>query len=316
MDNPTDRSGPGRRQALRLLTSAAASPLLADAAAISRPRRSSFDFSNPADNVRAFVKTRGDRSGRTVYTYTSGRVYAVRQGEVAVPFLGYDSGLVDRYEAVGDGSFRQWRRELMHFTDLATGELVREIRNPFTGKVDEPMHGLVGPLKFVLTARGVAYNTHDPAAASGPPFLLDWRRQGADITVQQETLRRYRNTQQPDRWPLASTGEFRTYCDFLTYRLPLAALEDPQQSGPPVNIFYSAQTDWQPWMFMGSRTPGHMLWHASGFKTLDRSQLPAGFVAITARLHPGLLEDPFGYAESGFSYEEQLTARERRRGPG
>ena len=279
-----------------------------------RRERRAYDFSSPFDNVQAFVKVRGNLAPHAVYTYTSGRVYAVKRGEVAIPYLGYESGLIDRYTEARDGVYVQTRRELMHFTDLTTGELANTVLNPFTGKHDEPIHGLVGPLQFAITPRGIAYNTHDPSQAPGKAFLLDWRMQGADITVTQETLRRYRNPQQSDRWPLASTGEFRTYSDFLTYRLPLRNLEDQQLTAPRVNIFYSGQTDWQPWMFMGGQTAGHMLWHATGFKSAIRADLPARFVEITSRLHPGLLDDPFGYTEKSESYEDKLTAREQRRG--
>ena len=280
----------------------------------SRRNRRAYDFSSPLDNVQAFVKVRGNLAPHLVYTYTSGRVYAAKQGEAAVPYLGYESGLIDRYDSAPDGVFLQTRRELMHFTDLTTGELANAVTNPITQKRDEPIHGLVGPLQFAITPRGIAYNTHDPSQAPGKALLLDWRVQGTDITVTQETLRRYRNSQQSDRWPLASTGEFRTYSDFLTYRLPLHDLEDQQLTAPRVNIFYSGQTDWQPWMFMGSQTPGHMLWHATGFKSAIRADLPARFVEITSRLHPGLFDDPFGYTEKSESYEDKLTAREQRRG--
>ena len=319
----TQRATPellSRRAALAALAMATTAPRLGIAshqrfvATHARRNRRAYDFSSPFDNVQAFVKVRGNLAPHLVYTYTSGRVYAVKQGEVAVPYLGYESGLIDRYDSAPDGVFLQTRRELMHFTDLTTGELANAVTNPVTQKRDEPIHGLVGPLQFAITPRGIAYNTRDPSQAPGNAFLLDWRVQGKDITVTQETLRRYRNSQQPDRWPMASTGEFRTYSDFLTYRLPLRDLENQQLAAPRVNIFYSGQTDWQPWMFMGSQTPGHMLWHATGFKSALRADLPARFVETTSRLHPGLLDDPFGYTEKSESYEDKLTAREQRRG--
>ena len=278
---------------------------------------SPYDFSKPTDHVDAFVRVRGDAAGRHVYTYTTGRVYAVQPGAPAVPLLGYQSGLVDQYIATSGGSYLQTRREFMHFTDLVSGELADRIVNPITQTINRPIHGLVGPLLFALTPQGIAFNTHDTREAPGLPFLLNWEQQGPDMTVRIETLRRYRNPIQPAQLRRASTGEYRTYSDFLTYRFSRHDLFDRAQRQIPAQIFYSGQTDLLPWMFMGS-TPGHLLWHATGFKTLDREQLPQRFTAITESLHPGLLAEPFTYAERAGTLESQLLERlaeQRPRGP-
>ncbi len=293
-------------QSLGIGVFAAATP---DVAADTRASRSkTLALAKPDNSIDAFVRVRGDTSGRRVYTYTRGRLYVVVPGQPATAFLGYESGLVDEYTPQGGSVYLQTRRELMHFIDLSTGALAERVANPITGRRDRPIHGLVGPLKFAVTAQGIAFNTHDPTIAPSQPLALLWETRGASTVVTVETLRRYRNSQQPAEWPTASTGEFRCYEDFLSYTVNTRELDAARRSSLSAQLFYSGQTDLQPWMFVG-RTPGHNLWHATGFKTARFDELPDSFVAITNKLHPGLWDDPFGYTEKTRSYEDQLRER-------
>jgi hypothetical protein len=271
-------------------------------------RRGPIDWQDPADSIEAFTRIRADVSGALAYTYTRGSLYLVRPGVPAALFLDYEAGLVDRCERLDFGTFRQTRREIMNFLDPVSGELANTVANPITGRNDRPIHGLVGPLKFAVTPRGIAFNSHDPAQAPGAPLALHWRATADSTAVTMRTLRRYRNTQQPNDWPTASTGEYRSYADFLTYTVSSRELHARRAPSLGAQLFYSGQTDMQPWMFVG-RAPGHMLWHASGFKTARLSDLPADFVARTERMHAGFWRDPLGYPETTRSYEEQLRER-------
>ena len=300
-----------RRTLLQALGLGAAAAGIAAGGSRRRPlaaARSSYDFGNPRDSIEAFTRVRGDVTGKRVFSYTRGRLYVVQPGQPAVPYLGYESGLIDEYRAHGNAVYLQTRREMMHFIDLESGALAERVANPITLRHNRPIHGLVGPLKFAVTPQGIAFNTHDPAQAPGKPLALLWETRPASTVVTMETLRRYRNSQQPAEWPGASTGEYRCYEDFLSYTVDSAALHTGRASGLRAQLFYSGQTDLQPWMFVG-RAPGHNLWHATGFKTLRFDELPREFVALTNRLHPGLWDDPFGYAEKTSSYEDKLRER-------
>lgn len=300
-----------RRALLRTLgaagvaSAAGASVAAASAARRARPR---FPADNPEDSIEAFTRVRGDVSGKRVYTYTRGRVYIVQPGQPATAFLAYESGLVDEYRAQGKAVYLQTRREMMHFLDLETGGLAQSVANPMTGRRNRPINGLVGPLKFAVTPRGIAFNTHDPAQAPGKPPALLWETRPTSTIMTMETLRRYRNPQQPADWPSASTGEYRCYEDFLSYTVDTAALHAGRTASLEAQLFYSGQTDLQPWMLVG-QAPGHNLWHATGFKTSRLDELPAEFVKLTDQLHPGLWDDPFGYSEKTISYEDQLRER-------
>lgn len=300
-----------RRALLQTLGATAAVAALSASAASAKARSGGqlrIDFNKPDDSIEAFTRVRGDTSGKRVYTYTRGRVYVVQPGQPATPFLGYESGLVDQYRAQGNAVYLQTRREMMHFIDLDTGGLAQSVANPVTGRRSRPINGLVGPLKFAVTPRGIAYNTHDPAQAPGKPLALLWETRPTSTVVTMETLRRYRNTQQPAEWPTASTGEYRCYEDFLSYTVDSAALHAGRAASLDAQLFYSGQTDLQPWMLVG-QAPGHNLWHATGFKTSRFDDLPAEFVKLTSQLHPGLWDDPFGYTEKAVSYEDQLRER-------
>jgi hypothetical protein len=300
-----------RRTLLQTLGAAGAAAALgaSEASASSRARGPlRFDFNQPNDSIEAFTRVRGDVSGKRVYTYTRGRVYVVQPGQPATPFMGYESGLVDEYRAQGNATYLQTRREMMHFIDLESGGLAQSVANPITGRRNRPINGLVGPLKFAVTPQGIAFNTHDPAQAPGKPLALLWETRPTSTIVTMETLRRYRNSQQPAEWPTVSTGEYRCYEDFLSYTVDTAALHARRAASLDAQLFYSGQTDLQPWMLVG-QAPGHNLWHATGFKTSRFDDLPAEFVKLTNKLHPGLWDDPFDYTEKTLSYEDQLRER-------
>jgi hypothetical protein len=291
----------------RVLLQSLGAGATAVAAAGGGRRQQSFDFSDATNATVAFTRMRGDISGRRVFTYTRGRLYVVRPGEPAAPFLGYESGLIDEYREQARGVYRQTRRELLHFLDLHSSVLAERVLNPITGRRDRPINGLVGPLQFVVTPGGIVYNSHDVTAKPERSLALLWESRPGSTVATMETLRRYRNTQQPEEWPTASTGEYRCYEDFLSYSVANTDLQS-RRSGVPAQLFYSGQTDLQPWMFVG-RAPGHNLWHATGFKTTRFDDLPRAFVELTNKLHPGLWDDPFGYTELVRSYEDQLRER-------
>ncbi len=140
------------------------------------------------------------------------------------------------------------------------------------------------------------------------PFLLDWRQSGDQVTLRLETMREYPNPVQPEDWPLASTGPTRRYGDFLTWTTSLNDLQNDDLTSAPATLFYSAQTNWQPWMFMG-QGPGHLLWHASGAKYNALDELPVSFVESVDGLHPDLLRDTDNYLDNTGVLLNELARR-------
>ncbi len=139
-----------RRDVISSLAAAAATTLVngvRPASASVRP----LNFKDPTDNVYAYFKTIGDTVPRTSYTYTRGRVYGAMPGILIKPLMDYESGLIDRTEAMANGGFRLTRWETMHFLDLGSGAVLERFDNPFTGKANEPIHGVTGPLLFEVT---------------------------------------------------------------------------------------------------------------------------------------------------------------------
>jgi hypothetical protein len=98
--------------------------------------------------------------------------YGVVDSELT-PIFGMEIGNFSRSRATGPDSFAATSLEMVFFTDLATGERVDAITNPYTGERIPREDSLVGPTTIECTLDGAKY----PVALPGAKF--DGLNQGA-----------------------------------------------------------------------------------------------------------------------------------------
>ncbi len=178
-----------------------------------------------------------------------------------------------------------WRlvsRELLLYTDPATGELLKTWNNPWTGKTVEVLQTANDPVNqrpvFAIGADG------KPARWRGTIVGDTWWH---TLTVPLF----YRN-------PLG--GDYQRYVggayhatEMFNFFGKVSDLVNPKIANPPVEVGWVRLASWLPWMEMGDRT-GLIYIHAAGRKLERFEQLPPVILKAIESTYPEYRSPPPG----------------------
>ena len=275
------------------------SPLAAAAA------RYRYDFKNPADNLQALVKLRGDLSGERVLLWYQGTGLAALPGRIPAPLYRVQGLIRSTWLPHEDGTFLFSSYDLGFYGDLATGAPLATFENPFNGARAQPIHVHDGPAESLYSVHG-----------SGPPgkpwdrskkLLLPWQRSGDDVWFEQSFGFEFPNPLQPDAWPRASTGDTIRFRFHNTFRGRLSELQDPTRTSAPVTAIYMGIGPWPPWLLMG-QTPGHQILQYQARKLASAAEIPPMMQDYIERTEPTYLAADEPWTESLNSWERYKRA--------
>lgn len=178
-----------------------------------------------------------------------------------------------------------WRlvsRELLLYTDPATGELLRTWRNPWTGKTVDVLQTANDP----VNQRPVF-----PIGADGKP--ASWRG-----TIVGDTWWNTLTVPLFYRNPLG--GDYQRYVggayhatEMFNFFGRLSDLTNPRIANPPVEVGWVRLASWLPWMEMGDRA-GLIYIHAAGRKLERFEQLPPVILEAVETTYPEYRNPPPG----------------------
>lgn len=242
-----------------------------------------LDYDDPSDLFAALIKLRGDLDGKLVFWWLQGIRYGV-VGAVATPLFQTHAASIQRFEAQEDGSYVATFFEASYYTDLKTGELLKEWRNPFTGKLNKVESILLGPVKNRLSVDGMSAPEDPPGVTmemsteTGPAVVA-----GDDIWIKSDTKAKI----------VTKDGSRPTYhgADLSTYLGRKSELEDSSIRSASSTVHYQSATNWRSWMGLGD-VPGHLMARAVGRKVQSPAEFPAEYLALVDSEHPGLFDDP------------------------
>ncbi|MDX2222328.1 MAG: DUF1838 family protein [Rhodospirillaceae bacterium] len=261
-----------------------------------------IDLNVAMDRLRALVRLRGREDGEA-WQWFEGILYGRAEGDVLRAICGFTSVLCVRYEAADHGVYRFAQRESNHYTDLATGRPIGDVRNPYTGKTNIAV-GYVSPkFKFQMSQAGVA-TAAEPERITGH-IPSSFSSDGRDIWTTESRANEFGAGIAEEEFPEAYAGPVRKSADVATYRADRAAILDPSVPFVRASLQFVADTPWVLWMMMG-RSPGHMMWIGQGTKFETRAELPADVCARVEQVHPGFLADPWGLKATAYSTVRQL----------
>jgi hypothetical protein len=199
---------------------------------------------------------------KTRWGGTTGIVTGVRPDEKLRDLFGFEVLGVGRAAKQPDGSYRVYHREVILYTDLATGQVIDEYVNPFTDERVKVVHVVNDP-----------WNEHfeefEPLPPNygglnkveqGPrkPFLMNWSDAGNGmIKAMRNVHLYYRSALQPDKWPRESAGPMSRVSECYTYYVNLADAQNPEKTTLHNHGTWSRTTPWLPWLLMG-QAPGHV----------------------------------------------------------
>jgi hypothetical protein len=288
-----------RRQALQTFFAAGTALALAGCApreqppaepAAAGPTRTPVDFTDPAQNLKAFIKLTGDLDPKVeTVGWFGGTVFAVTSPDKALqPLFGVEGFGVLRVEPQADGSYRMFNREIAFYKDLKTQAFLDDWTNPYTGEVVKvsPIHNLTVNAEIAPVMKMDFDGTMVEV-----PFSPPWEIQGDKAFSLFEVHTAFPSPMQPAQWPRESAGPVLRVSEMFQRFATLAELEDSGRSYADYVGTWTRIGPWMPWMLQG-QSPGHLLYRCSMNRTGTAERLPKALRARTERGYPEYFKAP------------------------
>jgi hypothetical protein len=245
-----------------------------------------IDLATPEGAIAAFRKVQCSTQDQrpTVY-YWVGEAYSRVPGEPDRLLFRFEGMNTRQCVTVTDPArgtgFRMVSREILFYKDPATGQVIDEWPNPWTGETVKVLHIANDPVNF----RAPIF----PVKADGKPFESDIQVMGDQWWGTTTVPLFYRN-------PLA--GDYQDYVggtyhatEMFNFFGRVSDLTDPNKHSADVTVAWTRVSDWLPWMKMRGRA-GELYFNGAGLKLDGYADLPAGMRAAIETRGPIFREPP------------------------
>jgi len=255
------------------------------AASVASAQGRTLDPAQPNDAIEIMRKLQcGPGDGVPAIYRWSGHVYSRVEGERDRHLFNIEGMNIRQCVALNDAKrgrgYRMVSRELMLYLDPATGEIVRNWKNPWTGETVELFHVANDP----VNSRPTYAMSED-----GKPYEAKMMRMGDWLMMPVEVPLFYKN-------PLAGdyqdfVGNHYQAMEIFDFVMPAKSALDPKTKDINGTVSWVRLSDWLPWMKMGGRA-GSMVHNAVGTKVKSFAELPAVLRDEVARNYPTYTAPP------------------------
>jgi hypothetical protein len=238
----------------------------------------------PAEAVAAWVRLKGDATGRVTYEWVSGSAHALPDDARSQPLFRFESVTVRRFVPQGPGNWREVNYACRLYRDFATGAVIDRMVNPLTGReVALPARCAAGPTLLysperVVLERDIGFRS----SALDVPMRLDLTDLGDRVVLRREAHSEYRS---------AATGQLRRETSVDVFTVDARAFRNARIANLRADYHWNSVTQWMTDLGMGDR-PGRMLWSIDGRKFERADQLPQEFRAALLAAVPDALSRP------------------------
>jgi hypothetical protein len=290
--------GSTRRTALGLGAAALGAAVSGAASAKAlAPKIIPLAFDDPVWNREAAARIQADTNGKQVYGHCEGVVCGIRPGEAVKPILGFQVFSTIRVLRQSDGSYQRMTKEAIFYSDHATGELLDEWDNPYTGERVKVVDVHNDPYNWIIASTiqppampGVV--TTGQAVKGDKPFLQNWSMFGPDtVLLTQDFHGYYPNKLDPAHWPRESSGPMIQSSELFRYFIKRADLENPSKTFVPANGSWVRVQPWLPWMLMGT-APGHVMYDGVFCASYTADSIPAKVLQRIKTKYPDFMTAP------------------------
>lgn len=234
--------------------------------------------------VAVMARIRGGSRGAPALWGWSGLVFGRRRDELARPLLQVTGIGFSRLARRDDGRWELAMSEAGYMADLATGELLREWRNPYTGAVvSPPPNRLV--LRYVIADDG---RITPPLPGMDFDGLIGPLRVSGDTVWVSERLMARMPSSPANQRPTGPTGN---PVEFSTFQARRSDLDDPDIATVPATMHHQAVWGFYSWMGMDAQ-PGDIMTQISGRKLSGADEVAQPLRERLERDYPGLLASP------------------------
>jgi hypothetical protein len=244
----------------------------------------------------------------------TGVVAAVRPGEAVRDLFGYEVFSAGRLRRQPDGSFRFLHREVVYYTDLASGEILFEWANPYIGETVKVVDVANDPWDETIEAfqpLAPSYGGLIEQTVSRKPFVMDWSLGPGGMAIAQLHVNLYYPARlQPDKWPRESSGKMNQVSESYVYMASLTDLQNPKLTSVENNGTWVRVTPWLPWMLMG-QAPGHIQYNGITANFDDVNRAKRNVLDHTAKYHPQMLHAPTEWSDVSLSSLEDYARTQK-----
>jgi len=303
------------RRALFLGGLGAAAATLKPGLARAASDKRTLDLASPQERLRVFRKLQGSEvDGAATMMHYSGITFGSIEPSAVTPLYGMEGLTFVRSYLQPDGSVRWLANEVAVFTDLVSGDVLEEWRNPYTNETVAVWPLRNGPLNYAVSPTAEmtgGWKLLRPMPADVRGFYVPATRVGEDLVVTIDGQATRRNPLSPSEWPRESSGETLIYSEHNTWIAPYAQLASRDVPSPPAIGAWHSHKPWRPWMLMGS-TPGQIYSHLVARKIDSLDEAPRQVAAYVTRKFPQFLSAP---AEWTGSYRDDWSYFKEQRKP-
>jgi hypothetical protein len=221
-----------------------------------------IDLKTGLGNKLAYARIQGDLDfGKPKFFWFKGYGMAIEPNKKIQNLMGTSGFGVIRLAQGPNGSIRRMCREVIVYTDLRSGEVLNEWKNPLTDETVKVVHVANDPFNYVIEDHfpqppkfGGLNNDAPPPKI---PFVLPWYQHGDKLAMEIHIHLYYPNALNPAKWVRESSGPMVQVSEFFSHHVNAADLQNKKLTTVDYQGTWSRITPWLPWMLMGQR-PGMM----------------------------------------------------------
>ncbi|MDC0226138.1 DUF1838 domain-containing protein [Gammaproteobacteria bacterium] len=224
-----------------------------------------IDLMTGPGNKVGYARLNGDLDeSKQKYGWFKGFIMAIRPNKPILDALGFQGFGVSRLEKQADGSYAKILREVGLYTDLRTGEVLEEWKNPMTNENVRVVHIANDPFNYVIEdhfPEPPKFGDLNQEEIPKIPFILPWQQRGDRLDMEIHINLFYPNALDPKKWVRESNGPMVQVSEGFAYHVDANKMQDANYSTLPYSGTWNRITPWLPWMHMG-QTQGHMMYSA------------------------------------------------------
>jgi hypothetical protein len=231
-----------------------------------------LNLDDPASNLEAYIRLRGDTSGEPVFDLARGQVFGLIPGEAARPLFKMIGAQRSHYSRVSTLEYHIETRYVGMLLDWQTEQPLRNWVNPYTEKrCDVPVTNYGPTNARLLSDRMAALAAVGDAPDKPPAATRPWYMLGDIVHMVDHIISPAVSALQPD-------------ADLMTFSGDSRLLAESGLSRIPSRLSFTAVESWREWMQMPQA--GSLWWHVAGVKLMSASDYPGEFIAEVQRVDP------------------------------
>jgi len=226
-----------------------------------------LDLTTAAGNQVAYARMSGNLDeSKQKMGWFKGYVMAVRPDNKVKDLFGFEGfGMSRLHYEEKTGLYQKILREVGLYTDLKTGEVLEEWRNPLTNEDVRVVHVANDPYNFKIGKNFPGAEVFNEKTGKTKmkmvPLILPWQSRGGRLELEMHIHLLYKNKLKPAKWPRESSGEMVRASEMFNYHIDPADMQNEKLTTIPFHGTWGRITPWLPWMLMG-QGDGHCMYNA------------------------------------------------------